>query len=899
MVLTKPIKHFRKSGYISKEKKMIGGKNMTVYTGLRGGEYHIKGGVKVYLKGGTPALKNWGFNNGLKLNNGAQAELNNGASLKLNNGAPNRLNNGAPPKLNNGAPNRLNNGAPPKLNNGAQKKPNSIFLNKRKEWENWTNTPVKTTRVGISKHNLDRIIEPRTLRELNDFSHQHSNDTFIFSNEPWLLLKDETNLPFYWKKGSNYNSATRKVPEEIIQIMKKKLKENTSEKNIIVESTGNKKVNKVTHKLSELSDTISTVQFEDENNNQITFTSNDPTVVFENSSDFVTMVKRMVQKTGTFQLRFYTQNAIKFIRNLGENTSHIVNIVLDSDKRHTLVYSSKNNIDKISVILPLVIPIFDLDNDLACFTMKNKDNMKTLNFKPNMTITHVEFTVKGILKKIPLAKFLGAARKKKDLTELSKLLGDSITLYTENETDNPVKVVSDLTDEIVSLLGNPKYIIITFTGITKKENQNHYNNALMHTYGNTIRVMGEITKLKGVNRATKRNVAHANSKLGILSGRRKWGRQSRNVIKRFNNHIEGVLANEYGEIDENTKTLILQFQSEINKLKNLDKKFVDVKTIFKKINKNNINHDDYTLLINTMVEMGQLMIELKADNPKLIADNDGLYTFLVDSEKGVCNLSDISSKILFPTENLSTPNSLIIQQLKDHDMDKYLSSYFSRIDKYMMSKVGQYSSNFKGLKEGSMRTLQWLDNISWSDESRLTNNGSDLWSFYEHLNEFRKATLVNTTVNNTTVNHNNPTGNGISLDRQLSKASVNGIATSTMTRINGIKKDLIRTYVIKNLKNDVQIELRNELQGYLNKSLSPTRVTMNNSALKASNMNIIQKECAKISKKYQVGGLSSKKKKVRKHQGIYQSGPKVGQLKSGFRYTGKKTTTGLRVIAKK
>ena len=39
-------------------------------------------------------------------------------------------------------------------------------------------------------------------------------------------------------------------------------------------------------------------------------------------------------------------------------------------------------------------------------------------------------------------------------------------------------------------------------------------------------------------------------------------------------------------------------------------------------------------------------------------------------------------------------------------------------------------------------------------------------------------------------------------------------------------------------------------------------------------------------------------KKVRKHQGIYQRGPNKGKLKPGFKYSGKKTKTGLKIIVK-
>jgi len=44
--------------------------------------------------------------------------------------------------------------------------------------------------------------------------------------------------------------------------------------------------------------------------------------------------------------------------------------------------------------------------------------------------------------------------------------------------------------------------------------------------------------------------------------------------------------------------------------------------------------------------------------------------------------------------------------------------------------------------------------------------------------------------------------------------------------------------------------------------------------------------------------LKKNSKKIRKHQGIYQTGPKKGRLKSGFKYSGKKTKTGLKIIIK-
>tara|TARA_B100001248_G_scaffold260017_1_gene247259 strand:+ start:558 stop:773 length:216 start_codon:yes stop_codon:yes gene_type:complete len=55
---------------------------------------------------------------------------------------------------------------------------------------------------------------------------------------------------------------------------------------------------------------------------------------------------------------------------------------------------------------------------------------------------------------------------------------------------------------------------------------------------------------------------------------------------------------------------------------------------------------------------------------------------------------------------------------------------------------------------------------------------------------------------------------------------------------------------------------------------------------------IVNKELIKI--KFTNGRY----KKVRKHKGIYQRDSKKGKLKPGFKYSGKKTKTGLKIIIK-
>ena len=68
---------------------------------------------------------------------------------------------------------------------------------------------------------------------------------------------------------------------------------------------------------------------------------------------------------------------------------------------------------------------------------------------------------------------------------------------------------------------------------------------------------------------------------------------------------------------------------------------------------------------------------------------------------------------------------------------------------------------------------------------------------------------------------------------------------------------------------------------------------------KTTNFNevIMSDKNAKGGKKVRKSTLK-KNKKVRKHKGIYQTGPKKGKLKPGFKYSGKKTKTGLKIIIK-
>ena len=50
--------------------------------------------------------------------------------------------------------------------------------------------------------------------------------------------------------------------------------------------------------------------------------------------------------------------------------------------------------------------------------------------------------------------------------------------------------------------------------------------------------------------------------------------------------------------------------------------------------------------------------------------------------------------------------------------------------------------------------------------------------------------------------------------------------------------------------------------------------------------------------KNQDGGASGKQKKVRKHKGIVQIGGKIGKLRKGYKYSGKKLKSGIPQIVK-
>jgi hypothetical protein len=888
MVVTKPLKHSPKGGYISKEKILIGGKNTVVYTGLRGGKYYIKLDEKVYLKGGT---------------------------------------------------------------------------------------------VQFKENTQTRIIEPRTKNELINFAATHKNNTQIFSNEEWVLLKDDSDKPFYWLRGTDRNSATRNIPQTITNIMAQK---NADSKTHIYKTHGfrdttidnkNKMDSIRTGDLYQLVNTIPKFK-----RNTITFTS-DTEDRFEN--DFPELIKRMKMKLSRFSIRLYMENAIKFIKNLGENIEHITKIYLDlinkedkEDKKDSvqiLVFSKDKQIDTITIDTSIDVPVPDSEHIIKCFTINGSD-MKTLNFRNMSTenrhiseIIAVEFIVKGKVTKIPIKAFLKAARNKKDLDKLSELLGKSIKLYCKQTIPNPIQSVNDfLTQQatILSLYKEKPYIIIEMKDIDKHVDKQLYDEAFMKTYGTTITVNGKREKPPGKDLAIHRNANRDEN-----YGKRKWATYIRNTVEQLNTHMIDVMDGKYGNISDNTRTAIVLFQSEIEQLKNLDKHLCDLKIIFNRMYNNeseNVKSDE-KLLIQSFQVMKTLMSELIDQNPKLIDETDEVFIFIqshtfvnrkvIDAKERAANekaakkayIKNLMQPVVFSNTNIGAKvklaqkkavpgkwisggnninfdmlleNTVLVKALKDYDEQKYLSRYLSTIDLYLKTKVGQYSSNFKGLKEGSMHALQWLNTINWSDNTRLAENGSDLFSFYERLQEFRNYTPP---VNNIGVNKNNPLANREILGRQLSKASKNGITTPSSTRVSGMKKDLIKAHLINGLNLGQRGDLTVELKNYLDKSL-PSKSQLNNNPkllrnLK-SNFSNIQQGCVDIQKKYQlkkkltnwgfnnglqlnkgspstIGGLSSNKKKVRKHQGIYQSGPKVGQLKSGFRYTGEKTTTGLRVIRKK
>ena len=78
-------------------------------------------------------------------------------------------------------------------------------------------------------------------------------------------------------------------------------------------------------------------------------------------------------------------------------------------------------------------------------------------------------------------------------------------------------------------------------------------------------------------------------------------------------------------------------------------------------------------------------------------------------------------------------------------------------------------------------------------------------------------------------------------------------------------------------------------------------IQLSNKLNKMKSMSSIELRTLNIDELLQTGGKKStsrKIKKVRKHQGIYQKAPKKGKLKPGFKYSGKKTKTGLKVIVK-
>ena len=89
--------------------------------------------------------------------------------------------------------------------------------------------------------------------------------------------------------------------------------------------------------------------------------------------------------------------------------------------------------------------------------------------------------------------------------------------------------------------------------------------------------------------------------------------------------------------------------------------------------------------------------------------------------------------------------------------------------------------------------------------------------------------------------------------------------------------------------------LRKELA--INDSTREWYETKNNTLRQLHGINASTREWYETkNKRNPTGGKNTRK--LRKHQGIYQSGHKMGQLKPGFKYSGKKTKTGLPIIIK-
>ena len=158
-------------------------------------------------------------------------------------------------------------------------------------------------------------------------------------------------------------------------------------------------------------------------------------------------------------------------------------------------------------------------------------------------------------------------------------------------------------------------------------------------------------------------------------------------------------------------------------------------------------------------------------------------------------------------------------------------------------------------------TKQWQENKNKGEPKKMTENVKELEKLI--MTKQKRKYADNSTENKIKVQ--------VSFLMDVFQDNVN-LSISNSTGSNNIKK--IKIHIIKKKQSG-------------KKTLAP---------IIRLNKVLLQKEISGGKKKKVI--RKNKKKKVRKHQGISQTGGNIGKLKKGFRYSGKKLKSGLPQIIK-
>ena len=298
------------------------------------------------------------------------------------------------------------------------------------------------------------------------------------------------------------------------------------------------------------------------------------------------------------------------------------------------------------------------------------------------------------------------------------------------------------------------------------------------------------------------------------------------------------------------------------------------------------------------------------------------------------SISHLNKRELTEFKKQLDENESLIKEIIKHIQDILTIKKIQSLNEIQVDTLFKYLDNFFGISElkafkyrltrflnGTLKTLQYNPRqLSNKLNEMKTMTNSELREL--NINNLLKNYNIEQTNNKTLNSSSNLTSQKRSElaqskydeanARQLEKKkSIEGTNMNEIVMVQPIDYEKIKQKYKKCKNNTEKRELikslkmsEKEIEDLIKSfKLAPLEVKFLYKNAKTQKNNINHKMYKEIYKKLKQtkGGKKStlkKIKKIRKHQGIYQKGPKKGKLKPGFKYSGKKTKTGLKVIVK-